>query len=447
MNKKIILICFIILLLFASIIALTQEMDEIFPQLNGETETEDESENAPDIVKIIRWFKSNSAGMALAEIQSQFVALREEYALAVTSAHKDELPEYLLQYFSDDLNIEVRILYKKGEQLRTQWLFLDIKGNTKLNGVFLEKKDSIDYELTDYTEEVIVFEDESSGSIEESDSATAVLDEINETGETAETESDESEYIVNIAVKDVIKDEFSNIKGFIEIFNQDSNLSCEYQFFENNRRTKIDFLYKDNILINSSIFLWDTETGDYNPICKDTYIYNRSLSLRAIERVFYIDVEITADDISRVTFPRNIKNVAAEKVQIRERLNVYPEYFGEMFIFKDSKMVYDTDARGRILSQTLYDSENEIIWVINNIWNNDRIVSAVKKEKDRTLLVEYVYNSKGDRITERNYTDGILERVVRIEGDLEIEELYMDSVIVLTAIWENGIKITESRNR
>jgi hypothetical protein len=128
-----------------------------------------------------------------------------------------------------------------------------------------------------------------------------------------------------------------------------------------------------------------------------------------------------------------------------EKLNSYPGFFGEVFVYENERIVYTTDERSRIISQTLYDSENKIVWVINNTWLNDRIVSTLKKEGGTEYLAEFVYDSGGGRILEKNYKNGILERVVRTEGKTDIEELYINNMVVLRAVWEDGRKISETR--
>ena len=131
---------------------------------------------------------------------------------------------------------------------------------------------------------------------------------------------------------------------------------------------------------------------------------------------------------------------------ISGKINLYPEYFGGM-IFDNNKIIYDTDNRGRILSETLYDEDDDIIWFIQNIWENNRIISSKKIEGDENYLTEYEYNSGGEKILERNYKNGSLERIVRKEGSQDIEELYINDTIVMKAVWENGRKISESRVR
>ena len=390
MRKKIMPIIFIVLLLFAGIMALTQETELTVSDLDLEEEFDEEElfDIYADFIIPVRWFRSNAGGMALEEIQSKFIALRGEYALAIDSAQHDELPNYLSEFHNEEYLIEVRMLYKNGIQIRTQWLFKDIEDNTRLNAVLLEP----------------------------------VL-----TGEPSDTEK--------------------NIRGFIEIYDERLNLISEYTYFEDGGINRIDNEFNENMLISSVVLVW-VDGEDYRKAYTDSYRYNRSLSLRAVERVFHNDTQgVQGLDPLRITFPRNIMDAAREKIFISERLNLYPEYFGDVFFVSDSRMVFETDDRGRVLSQTLYDDEDNIIWIINNVWRGNRIVTATKTEGDIVLLAEFQYNSAGDKILERNLRNGVLERLVRAEGKNEIEELYLNNVLVLRAVWEEGRKISETRLR
>ena len=399
MNKKIISVIFIVLLLFAGIIALTQELDIVIPGLINKPESdnddEEQEDESYDSVKPAVWFRSNAGGMPLEELPSQYVALREEYTLAIDIIDRSELPGNIVHYYNENYTIEIRILYKNNEQIRTQWIFRDSNGTTRFNSVLIEP-----------------------GELNKTDA---------EEEKTAETKS---------------------IRGFIEIFDEKSNLTSEYRFFEDGRRTMIEYEFNNNSLISSRVSLMDKETGgQYRATYKDSYIYNRSLSLRAIERDFYVDMQLSSDDPLRIIFPRHLRDAIKNRNFISERLNIYPDFFGDVFVYENSKMVFETDDRGRILSQTLYDDEDEIIWYIVNTWLNNRIISSVKNEGDDVFLSEFEYNSDGDKMLERNYKNGVLERLVRVEGSLEYEELYMNDVIVLLAVWDEGRKISETRMR
>jgi hypothetical protein len=423
--RKIAAVVILHLLLFAGIIALAQELDIVLPDFDLELALAEEGnpENStplPEWVKPIRWFRSNKAGMALEEIQSRLAALRNEYALSINFAQRDELPEYLLSFFDENYFIEIRILYKNGEKTRTQWLFRDTEGTTRLDAVFQEQpesdKDSLAMEIPE----------------------TAAMNEEEAYGDFFENEI--------AAVNDNNNINMPRGVGFIEIFDKNSYLICEYMFFENGEKQKTDYAYNNNILISSAVLLCKNNE-DYKPVYIDFLRYNRSSYLRSIERVFYTDMQMLSDDVVRIAFPRRIMDAAGDGFFINERLNAYPEFFGDIFIHINSRIVYETDERSRITKQTLYDEEGKVIWVIRNIWRNDRIVSTYKTEGDTELLAEFEYNSDGERILERNFKNGVLERSVRTEGINDIEELYLNNVIILRAVWEDGRKISETRMR
>ena len=382
-------VIFSVLALFAGFIVIAQEMD-IFS--SGEVNNDFSS----GWVRPARWFRSNAGGMALEETLSRAVALRHEYALAVIFAYNSEIPPFLSQFYDGDYLPEIRILYKNGEQTRTQWILRDSRGNTRLNAVFTE---SGDFPVTDfYNSETI-------------------------------------DYIDNI----------ENKTGFIEIFDNNSFLITEYRLYENGRNSRTNYEYENNILIGAFVSLQDNNK-EYNEIYADYYRYNRSSSLRTIERIFFSDIQ-PADDSVFISFPRRIMDAVEESSLGNERINLYPEFFGDDAIESSNKIVYETDERGRILSETLYNDDEKIIRIIRNTWENNRIISTVKIEDDTELLAEFEYNSGGDRVLERNFKNGVLERIVSMEGNTEIEDLYLNNALVLRAVWEDGRKISETRMR
>jgi len=389
LNKKIIISIFIILILFVSIIAITQEANS-----NISLRRDDFSSSW---VKSPVWFRSNAGGMALEEIQSRIIALRNEYALLITFAPQSDIPSFLLQYIDEDCFPEMRALYKNGEKIKTQWVLKDTNGITRINASFTEPE-----------------KPETSGDSE-------IEDVFFISGDTIEGKT-----------------------GFIEIFNSDSFLITEYRFFEDGKLNRIDNEFNENLLISSGFSLYDNE-NNYKRLYTDFYRYNRSLSLRSIERIFYSGIQDEIESIM-ISFPRRVMESAEDINFISGKINLYPEYFGGM-IFDNNKIIYDTDNRGRILSETLYDEDDDIIWFIQNIWENNRIISSKKIEGDENYLTEYEYNSGGEKILERNYKNGSLERIVRKEGSQDIEELYINDTIVMKAVWENGRKISESRVR
>jgi len=233
--------------------------------------------------------------------------------------------------------------------------------------------------------------------------------------------------------------------GFIELFSEKSFLMSEITFNEDGSKNKIDYNEKDNLITSSEYFDWDAGAQKYIKSYSDYYRYNRSLSLRAVERIFSKDIIIS--EPMRITFPRRLMDAIKEDFLESQRLNIVPDFFGDVFASVSTKMIFETDERGRIMTQTFYDEEDEIVWVINNKWSNDRIISSVKTEGETELRADFEYASNGDRIVERNFRNGKLERIVRTNNKIDTEELYFEDILVLKAIWEDGKKISEERIR
>jgi antitoxin component YwqK of YwqJK toxin-antitoxin module len=405
LNKKILLIVTAVLFIFAGLIA-TQETQSPSnvpantQQVGASASAEDSEEIISDInssdnkttpgwVKPARWFKSNQGGMIIEEMP-KLTALRNEFALVVYFTRKNNLPENLLPFYSDDFFIEVRTLYKNSEVSRTQWIFRDIKGTTRFLAVFPEPSKS----------------------------------------------------------KNSQDDEKNHLSGFMEIYDENSFVISEYRFSDDGSKNRIDYKYNNGMLISSVVFSWEKEAagGEYREAYADFLHYNRSLFLRSVERVFYKERQVSlADEPLRFSFPRQLKDAAQPQNLVSEKINSYPDFFGDVTIQKNEKIVYTTDERSRILSQTLYDDEGNVVWVIRNTWLNGRIISTLKIENNTEYFAEYEYDSAGDRVQEKNYKNGILERVVRTEGNTDIEDLYFNNAVVLRAVWKDGRKISETR--
>ena len=247
----------------------------------------------------------------------------------------------------------------------------------------------------------------------------------------------------------VLSDELNNENGFIEIFSENSFLITEYRFFENGKSARINYTFNDNILISCAYFINENDSLNSGYVMEytDLYRYNRLSTLRAIERIFHSDILITYEDTLKIDFPRNIMEAAGDSGFISERINLYPPFFGDVYTENNFRIIYETDDRGRVLSQTYLDDNDEVIWVIQNVWLDNRIVSSKKTEGGTVLLAEYEYNQNGEKLIERNYKNGLLERLVRAEGNVDIEELFFNNVLVLRAVWEDGRKISETRIR
>jgi len=147
-----------------------------------------------------------------------------------------------------------------------------------------------------------------------------------------------------------------------------------------------------------------------------------------------------------LVFPSRV--LAYDKDFLKERLTLVSEFFGDLQQADDGfRMVYDTDSKGRVLGETLYNDKDEVVWALKNTWVGDRISSILKIEGGEERLIEYDYDASGNRIAERDILNGVLERQVLINGAKETEELYLNGVVVIRAFWEDGRKISEERVR
>jgi len=433
LSKRIIVTGILFLLIFAGFIAVTQEFDRGIPdvplltfdiydyQPDLETAYEDEEyeeyeEEIPEIIRPVRWFRSNAGGMAIEEIFSRFVALRNEYSLSIDSVRVDDMPDYIRPFHNTDFSAEIRVLYRNGEVFRTQWILRDSNMTTRVNAVLMlppqqETEDNISPNENGY--------------------------------ENAEPSVINGVRPIDYHLRYIITNRKT---GFIEIFNENSFIVTEYRFSDFSGITKIEHEYNINVIISSAHLLWNEETNQFDLNYRDFYRYTRSMTLRAMERTFYRDTLIN-DIPVRITFPRHTLDALGDESFIGQRLNVFPVFFGDIFAYIHSTIVFENDERGRTLRKTLFDDEDESVWVITNIWDNDRILTMIKVRGDTELRAEFEYDSAGNLIAERNYRDGAIERVVRMENNTEIEDLYMNNVLVLRAVWEDGRKISETRMR
>ena len=444
---------FFLLLAFAGIIAITQESEEEdfdSEELAGEEVMYDEDFFAGDELDEEelppvwlppgppRWFRSNAGGMALEESPSRLSALRNKYALVIDYVGPDELDSLLEPFFTSDYNIEIRVLYEEGRESRRQWLFRDEAGIARLNAVFRYEELEVEDEKKDA--------DAAASDDEPPDTADLVL---------AENEAPESDPAEIAAVDPSEPDAADAAKpavtvvipvGFIEIFNENSQITSDYLYLENGEEMLTTYFYNGSTLVKSESEKWVSSggSGEYQKIYTDNYRYNRSFSLRHVERLYHAAAD--AGPV-RLLFPYRVLDAAADANFLSEKLVPGSDFLGEMRAGEGFRVIYETDSRGRILSQTLINRNEEEVWVINNIWSGDRIAAVKKTEGDDEWITEYDYDGEGKRIEQRDIRNGMLERLVRINGDKETEELYINGIAVLRAYWEDGRKISEERIR
>ena len=378
------------------------------------------------------WYKSNKAGFSLERIYSSITALREEYALNIHSIALMEIPEFLHSYHNSSYTIEERILYEKGIEIRRQWIFRDQKGVTRLNAsfsadFFLKKNEAPDTNIVQ----------PENGYEEETDD--------NESGESSETTVVDEE----ITAEDTSASGDST--GFIEIFNAEQYLTEERSFLSEGSEMITKFTYGNNVLLKSQTWKKNNDPPDDtgNELVlqyEDSYRYTRANSLRAVERRYF---ETAAEEKNRTTL--SFPALRSGKIPMIEFGQPYmPFGLGsddDFEVPQGNTVTYITDNRGRALREIRRDEEGNIVGEVDNTWSGDRLVTVKIAAAGEEILMEFDYDDDGNRTMERNFKNGVLERTVRSEGDRDIEELYLDGIVILRAYWEGGRKISEERIR
>jgi hypothetical protein len=379
-----------------------------------------------ETVEPIRWYRSNASGMAIELIPSRLAALRYEYCVSVETIGQRRLPgvipRNIISYYEAGYRVELRQLYENGVEIRRQWIFRDGKGLARISA---------------------------SGS---PDFFSPVVQRVNE-----DEEPDE-------------------VKGFIEIRNSAGFVTRELQFDEDLSEWEYRYIYSGGILIRAETWLkdpplpplppvqvaevsvWLEDEGEApiqrvaiapverkEPVLErlftDFYRYTRSGSLRAIDRTVYGG----AGERSRVGFPALSPRVTP-KEELATHAGVYTTaYFLGASDLEGLTISHSLDSRGRVLSEISKNEEGKTISELRNTWSDNRLMIAEWKSGEDERRFEFEYDKDGKPLAERNFRKGVLERVVTTEGDNEIEEIYMNGILVLRAYWENGLKVSEER--
>jgi hypothetical protein len=260
--------------------------------------------------------------------------------------------------------------------------------------------------------------------------------------------------------------------GFIEVYGENGLIAEDRQLLEGGEELAVYYHYSPvphrnaadpedlELLISADTrrkFFHGEGSEESEDVCTDYYRYTRNLSLRAIERVYRAEASqaasqaaaqaAPASQAARIRFPRRSLDSTLEEQFVSPVLAYGTQFLEDIQADVSSRIVYATGERGRILGETRYDQEENVIGELRNEWSGDRISRVIWKAGDDERITEYTYNADEDRIREQNYHNGTLERVVHINGDLEEEELYMNGELILRAYWEGGRKIREERVR
>jgi hypothetical protein len=340
-----------------------------------------------------QWYRSNAAGMVLEYMPSKIVALRNVYALGAAFIDPEELPDHLQPYFKPYYKAELHILYENGAESRRQWICKDAENVTRL---------------------VSAAGNSASSSIPQTEA-----DSI-----------DENPGILPFT-------------GFIEVYNERGFITEDRQFYPDGSERAIAYVYKGDLLVRADVQRkTSSEEGESAESISDKYRYSRSKALRSITRTY------TEDKVTQSKFPYLGSNTWKEELFITP-VTPYTSAFMQdaADAAPQDEVGYMTDERGKLLAETRRDAEGTVRGELRNTWDGDRLKSIDWKADGDERRTEYEYDNAGNRILERNYKQGVLERIVRREDELEIEELYINGEVILRAVWEKGRKIKEERIR
>ncbi|GHV20639.1 hypothetical protein FACS189494_04840 [Spirochaetia bacterium] len=386
-----------------------------------------------------RWFIANPAGMALEE-SFQIRALRAKNALQITDILPENIPQEIRKYYSEPWTITRSILYENGKRVKTQWVFSDEEGISLFVAVigndgsgFIEW-----YNEKGYIVEEQRLDADGSGffiSYEYKDSflirsLARHVEAVPQEGEIAAPDTSLSEEKINAALKSALPDETPA-----------AGIAPPPRAPETPGVKVADMVRNPEGAAAIQDFFVAVTGREGGILWTDSYKYSRSASLRAIERVFN-DKEAAKE---LVRFPRFMFEAKNNDKFVTNSGGSASPFINDVVSVVPSKITYTTDNKHRILTETHRNEDGEIVGELTNLWNNDRLTQVTWRSKDEERRIVYVYTASGECISEYDYRNNVLERVVTIEGADETEELYKDGKVVLRAQWEDGRKISEER--
>jgi hypothetical protein len=239
--------------------------------------------------------------------------------------------------------------------------------------------------------------------------------------------------------------------AFFEVFDQNRFLTEEHQFTSEEEEYITTYNYQEEILITMETRLKTLRAAedDEGPkkevierLWADQYRYTRSHALRGVIRTYYSSVGTPA---IRLSFPPHHAAIEGGVPYDSGSFMGSNSALTDVFINAGDRVEYTTNSQGKVLTEVRMNGEGEVLTEIQNTWSGDRLASVSWIIGDDEGHTEYEYDKNGDRIGEKNYRNQILERTVHKEGEIDVEELYINGKPVLRARWENGRKLSEER--
>ncbi|MDR2468051.1 MAG: hypothetical protein LBD22_03730 [Spirochaetaceae bacterium] len=454
-----------------------------------------------------QWYISNGSGMFL-EKTFKARALRSEFAVSVQNVKPENAPAELRKYYTAPWTIECRVLYEKGSRIRTQWVFQDVSKTSFLvaaisndgsgfiewyddKGFIVEEQrlaaDGSGFFVT-YTYRDMFLLKAEAHIVEPVKKPESPAEEPKTDDKAAEEPKPASAAPAGAATPDAP----ASADGTVQNTGENGQLAADTGGEKPNgaeetgdaapaeisgstdtaaapappteegapaaeeqaaapppsppppppKPASSRVRNPDGPLELPEYFV--AATGKEGPLLwTDNYRYTRSLALRAIERVYH-DPK-AEQKLARINFPKYAANSQRQKDFVSPGTTIASEFLHDIFIKEASKVTYTTDARRRIVSEIRKNPRDEVIGELINTWDGDRVSKVTWISENDERVIEFSYNKSGDRIAERDYRNGVLERMVTIDKEQEIEELYLNNELALRAIWQKGKKISEER--
>ncbi|MDR2768327.1 MAG: hypothetical protein LBB82_08395 [Treponema sp.] len=416
------------------------------------------------------WYRSNPSGMAVERLSSRMVALHSEWALSVEASTYAALPPALRPYYANGYRVESRLLYQRGRLRRRQWIFRDADGATRINASLpadlslirsggapvkpAEKKAGAAADVpAGVTAPVAGNTAANTPAVEDAPANTASDDTAGDTAAAGnappantpaveDTPPAETAAPANTASGE---EDAGETPAFVEVFSPDHRLAETHQYLADGIYSTY-YNYSGDLLTGA-----ETKTAG-KTLWTDRYRYTRTRLLRAVERVY-----------SRAGASFAAAQKSSALPPLSPSLRIPPPMTGfispavpfdytmmqgalaAVYAIEAARTVYNTSPEGRVLSEIRYNANEEIIAEIVNEWSGDRIRAVIWKALGDTGRIVFSYNSAGDRLSEEDYRNGVLERTVRKSGDRDIEEIIVNGRVILRAVWDDGRKISEER--